>query len=119
MIKHIYIYQCLLKVHYTQSKYSQFTTQTRPAAEFNLETNIFEKSLTQRDFFYYGPRHLNKLPGTVKHLVNMLVNSVLQMLFMYLYTLRHSNQPKKYLAHHLFGTLSEPIASKMPKLLKK
>nr|CAI5856222.1 unnamed protein product [Callosobruchus analis] len=50
-MKHIYIYQCLLNVHYTQSKYSQLTTQTRCAAEFNLETNVFKKSLTQSTFF--------------------------------------------------------------------
>nr|CAI5843344.1 unnamed protein product [Callosobruchus analis] len=67
-IKHIYIYQYLLKVHYTQSKYSQLTTQTRPVAEFNLETNVFKRSLTQRSFFYYGPRYLNKLPGTLKQI---------------------------------------------------
>nr|CAI5847362.1 unnamed protein product [Callosobruchus analis] len=27
-------------VHYTPSKYSQLTTETRSAAEFNLETNL-------------------------------------------------------------------------------
>nr|CAI5835922.1 unnamed protein product [Callosobruchus analis] len=53
-IKYIYIYQCLLKLHYTQSKYSQLATQTRSVAEFNLETNLFKKSLTQRTFLLWA-----------------------------------------------------------------
>ncbi|VEN52594.1 unnamed protein product, partial [Callosobruchus maculatus] len=65
-IKHIYVYQCLLKMYSKQESFKKLSTASRATTYFNLGVHFFKKTLTQRTFLYHGPNFLNILPADLK-----------------------------------------------------
>nr|CAI5833862.1 unnamed protein product [Callosobruchus analis] len=65
-IKFIYVYQCLTKMYLRQKSFKKLSTVSRAATNLNLSIDIFKKTLTQKTFFYHGPKFFNLLPADLK-----------------------------------------------------
>nr|CAI5841740.1 unnamed protein product [Callosobruchus analis] len=65
-IKHIYVYQCLLKMYSKQDSFKKLSTVPRATTNFNLGVHFFKKTLTQKTFLYHGPNFFNILSADLK-----------------------------------------------------
>lgn len=66
-IKSLFIYQCIIKVYNSPELFQYKQTRlTRSTTNMDLSTQLFKKSLTQRSFFYFGPKFYNLIPIHLK-----------------------------------------------------
>lgn len=73
-IHSLYTYNCLIRMFHTQKDYTQnHLRETRSKMNLDVQTEFFNKSVTQNSFLYYGPKIYNILPKNLKDIKTLKI----------------------------------------------